>query len=346
MSDQLFTEAEGYDTYCIAVRAAQKPTRIDTFISESIKDISRNKVKELLERELVSVNRNITTKSSYKVSPRDMISVRIPRYEPLEVEPENIPLRVIYEDDDLIVVNKPPGLVVHPAVGNRTGTLVNALAHRCTTLSNVGGEYRPGIVHRLDKDTSGAIIAAKNNNAHNRMARKFEYRQIDKFYTALVWGVFKEPKGVTTKYIGRHKNDRQRYAAYSDERYGKHAETHWEVLESFEFISLVRVQIMTGRTHQIRVHLADLGHPVIGDEMYGGQTQKLGGLSPRHRKIALSILDMIDRQALHCSEMRFTHPISNQAMNVIAPLPEDMNRIVEQLRETLNYDHISDNPLS
>lgn len=335
MSDQLYTEADGFDTYCIAVRGAQKPTRIDTFVSESIKDISRTKVKELIDRELITVNRQITKKASYKITPKDMITVRIPRFVPLAVEPENIPLDVIYEDDDLIVINKSPGLVVHPAVGNRTGTLVNALAHRCTTLSNIGGDYRPGIVHRLDKDTSGAIIAAKNNNAHNLMARKFEYRQIEKFYTALVWGVFKEPKGVTTKYIGRHKNDRQKYAAYDDQRFGKHAETRWEVLEAFEFISLVKVQILTGRTHQIRVHLSDLGHPVVGDEVYGGKTQKLAGLSPRHRKIAIHLLDMIDRQALHCSEMRFDHPVAKDPMRVIAPLPEDMGHLVEHLRETL-----------
>ncbi|MCF7833089.1 MAG: RluA family pseudouridine synthase [Candidatus Marinimicrobia bacterium] len=339
MNDQLYTETDGYDTYCIAVRAAQKPTRIDTFISESIKDISRTKVKELIERELVTVNRETTKKVSYQIAPKDMITVRIPRFVPLAVEPENIPLDVIYEDDYLIVINKPPGLVVHPAVGNRTGTLVNALAHRCTTLSNIGGDYRPGIVHRLDKDTSGAIIAAKNNNAHNRMARKFEYREIDKFYTALVWGVFKEPKGVTTKYIGRHKNDRQKYAAYDDQRFGKAAETRYEVIESFEFVSLVRVQILTGRTHQIRVHLSDLGHPVIGDEFYGGKTQKLAGLSPRHRKIAIQILDMIDRQALHCSEMRFEHPITKEPLRVIAPLPKDMGRLVKHLRETLIIDN-------
>jgi len=336
MTDTLYQEINGYDTYCIAVRAAQKPTRIDTFIAESIKDISRTKVKELIERDLITVNRQTANKASYQVSPRDMITVKIPRYIPLEVEGENIPLKVIYEDGDLIVINKPPGLVVHPAVGNRTGTLVNALAHRCTTLSNVGGEYRPGIVHRLDKDTSGAIIAAKNNRAHNIMARKFEYRKIEKFYTALVWGVFKEPKGVTKKYIGRHKNDRQRYAAYDNDRIGKPAETHWEVLEEFEFVSLVKVQIMTGRTHQIRVHMSDLGHPVIGDEMYGGKTQKLGGLSPRHRKIAIHLLDMIDRQALHCSEMRFEHPTTKESIKVIAPLPDDMKRLVEHLRETLN----------
>ncbi len=332
MNELLMTETDGFDTYCIAVRAAQKPTRIDTFITESVKDISRNKVQELLERGLIAVNRETVTKAAYKVAPKDMIVVRIPRFVPLAVEPENIPLDVIYEDDDLIVINKPPGLVVHPAVGNRTGTLVNALAHRCTSLSNIGGDYRPGIVHRLDKETSGAIIAAKNNNSHNKMSRKFEYRHIEKFYTAIVWGTFSERSGVTTRYIGRHKNDRQKYAAYKDERFGKPAETRYEVLESFDFISLVRVQIMTGRTHQIRVHMSDLGHPVFGDIVYGGRTQKLGSLSPRQRSAAIHLLDLIDRQALHCSEMRFEHPVTRQPMRVIAPLPEDMERLLSYLR--------------
>lgn len=333
IDDTLFIEADGYDTYCIAVRAAQKPTRIDIFVSESIKDISRTKVKELIDRELITVNRNIAKKSSYKVAPKDMITVRIPRFIPLAVEPENIPLDVIFEDDDLIVINKPPGLVVHPAVGNRTGTLVNALAHRCTTLSNVGGEYRPGIVHRLDKDTSGAIIAAKNNTTHNLMARKFEHRQIEKFYIALVQGTFKEKTGVIIKNIGRHKKDRQKYAAYDDERMGKYAETRYEVLESFDFMSLVCIQIMTGRTHQIRVHMSDLGHPVFGDIMYGGRTWKPGSIFPRYRDMETHLLDIMDRQALHCSEMRFDHPISHEPMSVVAPLPNDMNALLEYLRE-------------
>ncbi|MBW6457764.1 MAG: RluA family pseudouridine synthase [FCB group bacterium] len=339
MDDLLYTETDGYDTYCIAVRAAQKPTRIDTFLAESIKDISRTKVQELIGRGLITVNRRTERKSSYKVAPGDMINVRIPRFVPLLVEPENIPLDVVYEDDHLIVINKPPGLVVHPAAGNRTGTLVNALAHRCTTLSSVGGEYRPGIVHRLDKDTSGAIIAAKNNPAHNRMARTFENRRIEKFYLALVWGVFKEDKGVTTRFIGRHKNERQKYAAYDDERHGKPAESRYEVLESFEFISLVRVQILSGRTHQIRVHMSDLGHPVLGDVTYGGRTQKLGGLSPRHRQVAVRLLDMIDRQALHCAEMRFEHPVTREPLRVAAPLPEDMETILQYLRDANTWNN-------
>jgi len=337
MSERLFTETEDHETYCIVVRDAQRPQRIDTFIADSIKDLSRTKVRQLMERDLVSVNGSGDFKASYKVCPKDVITVKVPRYIPLDVEAENIPLDVIYEDDDLIVINKPPGLVVHPAVGNRTGTLVNALAHRCTMLSNVGGEYRPGIVHRLDKDTSGAIIAAKNNRVHRIMAHKFEYRYIKKFYTALVWGVPRNTSGSITKYIGRHRNDRQRYAAYTDETKGKHAETRYEVPEAFGFVSLLRVQIMTGRTHQIRVHLSDAGHPVFGDVMYGGRTQRLGGLLPRYRKQAIHLLDIMKRQALHCAEMEFRHPVSGDATRITAPLPEDMQKAVNYLREHRDF---------
>ncbi|MFO7840724.1 MAG: RluA family pseudouridine synthase [Fidelibacterota bacterium] len=337
MGEKLYTETNNYDTYCIAVRGAQKPTRIDMFITESVKDISRTKVKQLIERHLISVNGETDIKASYKVTPKDMITVKVPRFIPLEVEAENIPLDVIYEDDDLIVINKPPGLVVHPAVGNRTGTLVNALAHRCTTLSSSGGEYRPGIVHRLDKDTSGAIIAAKNNVVHTKMAQKFEYRNIRKFYTAMVWGNPKEKNGTIRKYIGRHKRDRQKYAAYTDEKKGKGAETRYEVLESFGVVSLLRIQILTGRTHQIRVHMSDMGHPVFGDVLYGGRTQKLSGLLPHHRNRAIHLLDIIKRQALHCSEMHFRHPVSGENIIITAPLPEDMDKAVKYLRDVTKY---------
>jgi 23S rRNA pseudouridine1911/1915/1917 synthase len=339
MTDILLSKTDVYDTYCIAVRPAQKATRIDTFITEFIKDISRSKVQELVRRGLITVNREPLQKSSYKVSPGDMISVRIPRFVPLEVEAENIPLDIIYEDEDLIVINKPPGLVVHPAVGNRTGTLVNALAHHCTTLSDSGGAYRPGIVHRLDKDTSGAIIAAKHNVAHNNMARKFEFRNIRKFYKVFVWGTFKDRQGVLTKSIGRHRRDRQKYAAYDNPAEGKTAETRYEVLESFGFISFLRVQILTGRTHQIRVHLSDAGHPVLGDVLYGGGNQRLKGLHSMQRKLAVETLDIMKRQALHCAEMYFDHPVTHLPMHVSAALPQDMELLLQKLREDAKLNH-------
>lgn len=338
MNEILLTETDDVDIYCIAVRPAQKPTRIDVFVAESIKDISRSKVQELIRRGMIAVNRDAVQKASYPVSPGDMITVRIPRYVPLEVEAENIPLNIIYEDNDLIVINKPPGLVVHPAVGNRTGTLVNALAHHCTTLSDSGGAYRPGIVHRLDKDTSGAIIAAKHNLAHNNMARKFEFRNIKKFYTVFVWGAFRESKGAFTKAIGRHRSVRQKYAAYDNPAEGKEAETRYEVLESFGFISFLRVQILTGRTHQIRVHLSDAGHPVLGDTLYGGSNQRLKGLHSMQRKLAVEALDIMQRQALHCAEMYFDHPVTRQPMKVTAPLPEDMELLLQKLREHAKLD--------
>lgn len=338
MDNQLLKETDNFKTYYIAVRPYQKPERLDSFVADSIKDLSRNKVQELIARELVILNGKPAVKASYKVSPNDMLEVLVPSLEPLHVEPENIPLDVIYEDDDLIVINKKPNFVVHPAVGNRTGTLVNALAHRCTTLSDVGGEYRPGIVHRLDKDTSGAIIAAKNNHAHNIMARKFEYRKIEKYYMALVWGKFPQAEGSYTKYIGRHKRDRQKYAAYSDERFGKSAETRYTVVEEYPLITLVKIQLMTGRTHQIRVHFSDDNHPVVGDVTYGGRTKRLPSVSPADRSTAIEVLENIDRQALHCYQMKFEHPTSCEAITVTAPLPDDMNLILNLLKNkrTLN----------
>ncbi len=333
MSNKLHHETGSFTSYCIAVRPAQKPMRIDTFITESIPDISRTKVQELLQRGLISLDKEIVTKASLKIAPGNMISVKVPRLAPLEVEAENIPLDVIYEDEDLIVINKAPGLVVHPAAGNRTGTLVNALAHRCTTLSTVGGEYRPGIVHRLDKETSGVIIAAKNNVAHNRMARIFEYRNIEKFYLVLVWGVFKEKSGSFNKAIGRHKRERQKFAAYTNPQDGKAAETRYEVLESFDFVSFLRVQILTGRTHQIRVHLSDAAHPVFADSFYGGGSQMLKGLGPERRRLAIELLEIMKRQALHCSELHFLHPKTNIPMQISAALPEDMSRALQVLRD-------------
>ena len=303
-----------------------KLMRIDVFVTSQISGVSRSKVQALIERNLISINNEYVKKHSTKIKIDDIITVNIPRIKRLQVEPENIPLEYIYEDDDIIVINKPPNLVVHPGIGNRTGTLVNALAHHCTTLSNVGGEYRPGIVHRLDKDTSGIIIAAKNNIAHNLMAKKFEKREIKKYYLALVWGKLKNKSGKIITNIGRSSSNRQKYAVVSDnsKNKGKYAETHYEVLEEYDFISLVKIRIVTGRTHQIRVHFSSINHPVLGDADYGGKIKRFKTLIPRHRKIAIEVMDNIHRQALHSYQMEFTHPTTNEKMKLTAPIPEDI----------------------
>ncbi|MEA3500852.1 MAG: RluA family pseudouridine synthase [Candidatus Marinimicrobia bacterium] len=336
LKDLLYQETVETQTFKIVVPKKTKLMRIDVFITTQISGISRTKVQELIERNLIIRNDENIKKPSTKIKKDDIITVKIPRLKRLQVEPENIPLDFIYEDDDLIVINKPPGLVVHPGVGNRTGTLVNALAHHCTTLSNVGGEYRPGIVHRLDKNTSGIIIAAKNNIAHNLMAKKFEKREINKHYLALVWGKLKEKSGKIINKIGRSKSNRQKFTVVSNgsER-GKYAETHYEVLEEYEFMSLVKIRIITGRTHQIRVHFSNINHPILGDTDYGGRIKRLKTLNPRHRKIAIEVMDNIKRQALHSYQMEFTYPTTDKIMKLTAPIPDDIKNVISIMKKEL-----------
>ncbi len=339
LNNLLYQESLETQIYKIVVPKKAKLMRVDAFITSQIGGVSRSKVQELIERDLILINDKIVKKHSTKIKIDDVITVNIPRLKRLQVEPENIPLEFIYEDDDIIVINKPPNLVVHPGIGNRTGTLVNGLAHHCTTLSNVGGEYRPGIVHRLDKDTSGLIIAAKNNIAHNLMAKKFEKREIKKYYLALVWGKFKNKSGKIITHIGRSSKNRQKYVVVSEnsKNKGKYAETHYEVLEEYDFMSLVKIRIITGRTHQIRVHFSDINHPVLGDIDYGGKIKRFKTLIPRHRKIAIDVMDTIHRQALHSYQMEFTHPTTNEEMKLTAPIPDDILTAVEIMKDGHSY---------
>ncbi len=328
LTDELYEETLDTQTYQIIVSPNQKSQRLDRFIAEAIPRISRTRVQMLIEDGCILRNGNVVPKTSMKIAPGDILTITVPQRRPLAVEPEMIPLNIVYEDDDLIVINKPPDMVVHPAAGNRTGTLVNALTHYCTTLSTMGGYYRPGIIHRLDKDTSGTIIAAKNDVSHNKMARKFEYRNIRKYYLAIVWGRFLQSSGVILDPIGRHPVHRKKFAVTSD---GKDSETHYEVLAELDFLSLVRLRIVTGRTHQIRVHMASRDHPVLGDSTYGGRTKKLKILKPRQRELAIQVLDKIHRQALHSYEMFFDHPSTGKPLHVKSPLPEDMSAVLEIL---------------
>lgn len=324
---ELLEETSETLTIQIVVPPNQHPYRVDKFLTETIANISRSKVQTLIDRGLVIRNGALIDKASDKILAGDLVTVYIPKFRPLRVEPEPIPLDIIYEDDYIIAINKAPGMVVHPAAGNRTGTLVNALANYCTTLSTVNGIYRPGIVHRLDKETSGLIIAAKHDAAHNLMARKFEYRDIRKYYQTIVWGKMKEPEGRIVKNIGRNPKDRKTFSATEDR--GKHAETRFWLMRDLGFMSLLKIQILTGRTHQIRVHLSDMGQPVLGDSQYGGRTKKLKTLSPLYRRQAVDILGIMTRQALHSYQMEFTHPITKEPMVLTAPLPQDMQDVLD-----------------
>jgi 23S rRNA pseudouridine1911/1915/1917 synthase len=254
-------------------------------------------------------------KPSYQVQTGDWIQIDLPEPEPLELIPEEIPLDILYEDEVMIVLNKPAGLVVHPAPGHPTGTLVHALLSHCQNLSGIGGIQRPGIVHRLDRDTSGVMLVAKTDQAHQNLSTQLKNREIKKEYLAVVHGIFKDKKGTLSTVIGRHIRDRKKMSVFT--RQGRPAVTSYEVIEEFQDYSLVKIQIYTGRTHQIRVHMKYLNHPVVGDPLYGRGTKDQA---------------LIRRQALHAKSIAFKHPITGHPLEFEAPLPQDMKNLLEKLR--------------
>jgi 23S rRNA pseudouridine1911/1915/1917 synthase len=312
----------------IVVPTHQKKERIDRFLARQIENATRSKVQRAIEQGLVLVNSR-PVKASHEVAPGDVILCTLPQPPRVEALPEAIPLEVVYEDDDLIVINKPAGMVTHPAYGNYTGTLVNALLHHCGELSAVNDDLRPGVVHRLDKDTSGLIVAAKNDTVHAALARQFSERTIEREYWAVVWGVFKQTRGTIEASLGRSKTDRKKVAVTKE---GKHAVTEYEVIESFPFLSLLRLRLRTGRTHQIRVHLTHIGHPVFGDPTYGGRRIAWGSPDVKRKAEVQHLLTVTRRQALHAKTLGFTHPKTNQFMRFNSELPDDMKRLLAALR--------------
>jgi len=286
--------------------------RLDAYISNSNLEISRTSVQRLLEEKKITVNGK-EEKSSYKVSNGDKIEIEIEKAKEIKLEAQEIPIEVIYEDTDIIVVNKPKGLVVHPANGNPDGTLVNAIMAICKdSLSGIGGEIRPGIVHRLDKDTSGLLIVAKNDKAHIEMSNQIKDRLVKKTYIALVRGIIAENEATINMPIGRSTKDRKKMAVT---RSGKEAITHFKVLKRYNKYTLLEIKIDTGRTHQIRVHMAEIGHPVIGDSTYSNGRNEFG----------------IEGQCLHAKKLEFTHPITKKQMSLEAPLPEYFEKTIKEL---------------
>ncbi len=290
--------------------------RLDAWLAAEQPEHSRARWQSLIQDGNVTANGE-SVKRNHKLREGDRVEWTIPDPVSTEVLPEDIPLDILYEDAHVIAINKPAGLVVHPAAGNENGTLVNALLHHCTDLAGIGGEIRPGIVHRLDKDTSGVIIVAKTEAALNELARQFKERETEKEYRAVVRGVPSPPRGRIETTIGRHPIHRKKMAA--EVRNGRHAVSNYEVIEAFDRAALLRVQIETGRTHQIRVHMAHIKHPVIGDKLYG-------------RAHADGI--KADRQMLHAAKLSIAHPDTGERMYFCAPLPEDMERLLTQLRDT------------
>ncbi len=299
------------DKVIVEVLENEVDLRIDKLLASKIADLSRSFIQGLFEEENIRVNGKIV-KSKYKVKLKDKIELDIPEPEELKVEPEKIDLDIVYEDSDVIVVNKPQGMVVHPAPGNYSGTLVNALLFHCKDLSGINGVIRPGIVHRIDKDTSGVIVAAKNDNAHNNLAKQFKEHSIKREYYALVEGRIKKEGGTIDAPLGRHPNDRLKFAVVKG---GKHAVTHYEVIEVFSGYTLVKCILETGRTHQIRVHMSFIGHPLVGDPVYGIKKQKFS----------------LKGQMLHAKKLGFIHPSKGEYMEFDSELPEYFKNILNKL---------------
>ncbi len=288
--------------------------RMDAFVSKVDNDLSRTMAQKLIKEENVLVN-GVVAKSSYKVKEKDEIIVRIEEPKETTLKAEEIPLDVVYEDDDILVINKQKGMVVHPGNGNPDGTLVNAVLSHCKgSLSGIGGELRPGIVHRIDKDTSGLIIVAKNDKAHVNMAEEIKNHEVKKVYTALVRGIVPEDSATINMPIARDKVDRKKMAVDKD---GKEAVTHFKVIKRYEKYTLLKVKIDTGRTHQIRVHMAKIGYPVVGDEVYSNGKNDFG----------------VHGQMLHSSILEFKHPVTGKELHLEAPLPEYFQNIVDELNK-------------
>ncbi|HEX6939412.1 MAG TPA: RluA family pseudouridine synthase [Longimicrobiales bacterium] len=302
--------------------------RLDAYIARRLPEVSRSRVAQLLESGHIRLNGRVPRKSE-RPAAGDAIEVELPAPEPARLEPEPIPLAIAYEDADLLVVDKPAGMVVHPAPGHRTGTLVNALLHHVSDLSGVGGRLRPGIVHRLDKDTSGLLIVAKNDAAHRQLSAALKRREIHRAYLAAAWGHLRSEAETVDAPIGRSPTDRQRMAVVEG---GRRAVTHLKRLERWVAADLLRAELETGRTHQIRVHLAWIGHPVVGDPVYGAGAER--GVSGPARGWARAFAARVPRQFLHAAELRFRHPRTGRELHFTSPLPRELAAAADWARAT------------
>ncbi|MBR2971402.1 MAG: RluA family pseudouridine synthase [Clostridia bacterium] len=304
------------------VKSEDKGKRLDAYVAEAT-ELSRSAAAKLIESGDVTVNGKKSEKK-YPVKENDEIAVIIPEAEEYEAQPENIPLNVVYEDADIIVINKPSGMVVHPAPGNYTGTLVNALLYHCKdSLSGIGGVMRPGIVHRIDKDTSGLLVVAKNDQAHRALSEELGYHGIEREYHALVRGGFREPSGTVDLPIGRHPIDRKKMAVIKSGENAREAVTHYEVIRAYGQITYLKLKLETGRTHQIRVHMSYLGHALLGDEVYAS-TKTL--FEKQHAPL-------FDGQILHAKKLSLTHPRTNERMTFECELPDNFKKLIEILEK-------------
>lgn len=336
------TEAgELYEHHRIEVDKGQGILRIDKFLFDKLEGVSRTKIQNAAQAGNILVNR-VVVKPNYKVKPCDIISIVLPHPpRELEIIAEDIPINIIYEDDNIIVVNKEAGMVVHPGHGNYTGTLVNALTYHLQDLPLFKkGEVRPGLVHRIDKNTSGILVIAKTEHALNSLAKQFYDRTTKRKYLALVWGRFDEDTGTIEGHIGRDLKDRMKMAVFSDGSYGKPAITHYKVIEPLGYVTLIECTLETGRTHQIRVHMRHIGHPVFNDDRYGGDRILKGTTFTKYKQFVQNCFNIMPRHALHAKSLGFIHPQTKKELYFDSDLPDDMQSVIEKWRTYTSHREI------
>lgn len=340
MSEERFLEDEEnleqnelFEHHKFEADGGQKPLRVDKFLQNKIENASRSKIQSAADAGSIHVNGK-AVKSNYKVKPGDIVAVVL-QYPPREIEiiPEDIPLDVVYEDNDFVIVNKPPGLVVHPSYGHYTGTLINALAYRYKDLPIFNGDdARPGLVHRIDKNTSGLLVIAKNEEAKSKIALQFFEHTTHRRYIALVWGSFEEDEGTITGHVGRSLKNRKVMTVFPEGEFGKHAVTHYKVLERLGYVTLVECRLETGRTHQIRVHMKHIGHPLFNDPEYGGDAILKGTTFTKYKQFVQNCFNVLPRQALHAKELGFEHPSTGEYKKFDSEIPDDMQQVIEKWR--------------
>ena len=345
IEEELPESEELYEKHAMVIAKGQEPLRIDKFLMNQIEGATRNKIQQAIENELVLVNEK-PIKNNYKIKGGDKIVIYDTNTpESSEIIPQDIPLDIVYEDDDLFIINKPVGMVVHPGSGNPDGTLINAIAwymkHHCPEIDE-NELPRYGLVHRIDKNTSGLIVMAKRQKAMSDLAKQFFDHTVHRRYVALVWGDFEENEGTVVAHVGRHQRFRKLFTAYPEGDHGKEAITHYKVLERFNYVTLVECRLETGRTHQIRVHMQYIGHPLFSDDFYGGDRIVKGTVYTKYKQFVENCFAICPRQALHAKELGFIHPTTRQPMLFTSELPDDMTNVIAKWRKYSQFKNAED----
>lgn len=345
-NEENFSDAdELYQRLSITIDKGQEPLRIDKFLMQRIEGATRNKIQQAIENEMVLVNEK-PIKNNYKVKAGDLVIVyETTSSETSEIIPQNIPLNIVYEDDDLFVIDKPVGMVVHPGSGNPDGTLINAVAYYIkTNYPEIDESELPryGLVHRIDKNTSGLLVMAKKQKVMSDLAKQFFNHTVHRRYVALVWGNFESEEGTVIAHVGRHQRFRKLFTTYPDGDYGKDAITHYKVLENFNYVTLVECRLETGRTHQIRVHMQSIGHPLFNDDFYGGDRIVKGTIYTKYKQFVDNCFALCPRQALHAKELGFIHPVTGKEMFFESPMPTDMESVIEKWRKYSQFKNAED----